>query len=158
MNEAERATANAISFEAKKDGLVQRNSGDWRVSFTVQGIDMNPILTAAPMGTRFACVLVEINDDETPVDHRVEDRDKWRDLGPTRQAGIRCKEPMFWSFLREELHFDRVMNEGAAAVAVRHHCGVESRRDLEKVGNSEARLKWYGLDNGFQAWKVRENA
>jgi len=67
MTPADHARNNAISLEAKKDALSQRQSGDWRVSFTVQGIDMDTRLTQAPMGTRYAVVLVEIGDDEQPV-------------------------------------------------------------------------------------------
>jgi hypothetical protein len=158
MNEeAETAANNAISFECKKDGLAQRQSGDWQLRFTVSAIDMDQRLAACPMGTRFACVLVEVNDDESPVDHKAMDRDKWRDLGPAKQAGMRCKEPMFWAFLNEELHFAGVTSEQRAAEAVRTHCGVGSRGELMLPGNQRPRELWYGLDLGYQAWKVREN-
>lgn len=158
MNEAQTAVNNAISFEVKKDGLQQRQSGDWKLGFTVASVDMDQRLSAAPMGTRYACVLVEVGDDEQPVNHKAQERDKWRELGPTRQAGIRCKEPLFWTFLIEELHFDNIHSEAMAAEAVRRHCQIGSRRELEIVGNHRQRMLWYGLDNGFQAWKVREHA
>jgi hypothetical protein len=103
-------------------------------------------------------VLVEINDDETPVDHQAERRDKWRDLGPTRQAGMRCKEPVFWAFLAEYLHYSRVEDEEGAASIVRDICCITSRRDLEKPGFGDARTKWFQIDNAFQAWKAAENA
>jgi hypothetical protein len=155
MTEAETAARNAISFECKKDGLQQRQSGDWQLRFTVSAIDMDQRLSSAPMGTRFACVLVEINDDESPVDHAAIARDKWRDLGPARQAGMRCKEPMFWVFLEEELHFPRIKTEEQAAQCIRDQCGVASRSEL--AVNHRARTIWFGIDNQFQAWKAREN-
>jgi hypothetical protein len=155
---ARRANANAISLEVKKDGLQQRQSGDWMLRFVAAGIDMDQRLLKAPMGTRFACVLVEINDDESPVDHKAQERDKWRELGPVKQAGIRCKEPAFWSFLKEELHFPNIWNEERAAACVREHCGVVSRSEFGKVTNTAQRLAWYDLDNAYQAWKVREHA
>jgi hypothetical protein len=155
--EAEKARANAISFEVKKDGLTQRQSGDWQLRFTVAALDMHERITTAPMGTRFACVLVEVNDDETPADREAQIRDKWRELGPVKQAGIRCKDAVFWAFLEEEMHFSDVSNEYRAANVVRLHCCVDSRSELEKPGNTHARQLWYGLDNGFQAWKAREN-
>jgi hypothetical protein len=158
MNEAETARDNAISFEVKKDGLQQRQSGDWQLRLTVAALDMDQRITTAPMGQRFACVLVEINDDESPVNHQAIDRNKWAELGPTKQAGIRCNDRMFWAFLQEELHFPGVQSEDTAAIAVRMHCGIESRRDLDRPGYSEARQQWYALDRAFQAWKVRENA
>jgi hypothetical protein len=100
---------------------------------------------------------VEVDDDESPVDHRAMERDKWRDLGPTRQAGMRCKEPMFWAFLGEELHFINITNEQRAAEAVRNHCGVSSRSELTRPGNHNARVRWHDMDNAYQAWKAREN-
>jgi hypothetical protein len=153
--EAATARANAISFEAKKDGLQQRQSGDWQLRVTVSALDMDQRLATAPMGTRFACVLVQIDDDESPVDHKARDRGAWRELGPTKQAGIRCKEPLFWAYLNEELHFS-VSSEQMAAEAVRAHCGIGSRREL--ASDQEAARLWYSLDFAFQAWRVRENA
>jgi hypothetical protein len=157
MNEAERARENAISFEVKKDGLQQRQSGDWVLRVTVAAIDMHQVIVNAPMGTRFMCVLVEVNDDETPVEHKLMERDKWRDLGATRQAGIRCNDPVFWAYLREQWGL-KVDDEADAAGAVRGACGVTSRSDLGKVGQGEARLRWLNLDNQFQAWKAKEHA
>jgi hypothetical protein len=77
---ARQARENAISFEVKKDGLQQRQSGDWVLRLTVQAVDMDQRITTAPMGTRFVCALVEVGDDEMPVDHKAMDRDKWRAL------------------------------------------------------------------------------
>lgn len=155
---AQAARENAISLEVKKDGLQQRQGGDWMLRFTVAAVDMDQRITNAPMGQRFACVLVEINDDETPRDHKAEDRDKWRELGPARQAGLRCKSPTFWAFLSEEMHFPEITSEEQAADAVREICGVTSRSDLGKPGQQEARIAWYELDNAYQAWKVKEHA
>jgi hypothetical protein len=157
VNHAAKARDNAVSFECKKDGLQQRQSGDWVLRLTVQAVDMDQRITTAAMGTRFACVLVEINDDETPVDHKAEERDKWRDLGPAKQAGIRCKEPVFWAYLTEEKGFP-IRDELDAAQAVRDICGVASRSDLGKPGRSVERLRWYDIDNGFQAWRAAEHA
>jgi hypothetical protein len=156
-NLAKAASENAISLELKKDGLQQRQSGDWMLRFTVAAVDMDQSLTAAPMGTRYACVLVEINDDETPVNHRAQERDKWRDLGPTKQAGMRCKEPAFWAYLTEEKGY-QVADEIDAAEAVRDICGVASRSDLAKPGNTVERVRWYDLDKAYQAWKAVEHA
>jgi hypothetical protein len=156
---AERARDNSIAFECKKDGLQQRQSGDWVLRLTVAAIDMHQTIVMATMGTRFQCVLVEIDDDETPVDHEAIERERWRDIGATKQAGIRCSDPVFWAFLDEECETDHhVNNSSEAAVFVRAFCCVDSRIELDKPGNSEARTKWYQLDNAFQAWRVKENA
>lgn len=156
MQIAAKARANAISFEAKKDGLQQRQSGDWAFRVIVQGIDMDQRVIAAPMGTRFMCVLVEINDDEQPVDHASETRDKWRALGPTKQAGIRCTDPVFWAFLSEEKKKGDVNNHDRAAEIVRALCHVTSRSEFSKPGFERQRMLWFGLDQEFSAWKARE--
>lgn len=65
MTPAELARANAISFECKKDSLRQTQAGTWKVAFTV--IDMDERLTRAMPGTRYQAVLVEIDDNELPI-------------------------------------------------------------------------------------------
>lgn len=151
------AIENAISLEVKKDGLQQRQGGDWMLRFTVAAVDMDQRITQAPMGTRYQCVLVEVNDDESPIDHKAQERDKWRDLGPARQAGMRCKEPTFWAYLSEEKGYP-IADEPDAAEAVRDICGVASRGDLTKPGQVHARAQWHDLDFSYQAWKAAENA
>lgn len=154
-DQASQARENAIVLECKKDGLQQRQSGDWSLRFTVADIDQR--LVGAAMGTRYQCVLVEVNDDETPTNHVVRERDKWRDLGPAKQAGIRCKEPTFWAFLTEELHLPEIHSEEHAASAVREICHVASRADFEKPGQHEARITWHRLEEAYQGWRAREN-
>jgi len=170
MTPADLAKANAISLEAKKDALSQRQSGDWKVSFTVQGIDMDQRLTAAPMGTRYAMVLVEIDDNELPVQQKEASatprpatspitptdgaRHNWRDLQPAAQAGIRCEEPNFRAFLREEKGYAMVDSPRSAATAVREICGVNSRVELGT--DHRKRVIWHQLDTEFQAWLAKE--
>jgi hypothetical protein len=171
MTPADRANNNAISLEAKKDALSQRQSGDWKVSFTVQGLDMDARLTQAPMGTRYAMVLVEIGDDELPVqkESRAQPRQDapqssrpdgakrmdWRDVQPAAQAGIRCEDPVFKAFM-DEVHCLAEWNGFTTAEAVRAFCGVKSRSELST--NHKARVIWHQLDSEFSAWKALEHA
>ena len=154
--EAQQAVANAIALEVKKDGMRQKQSGDWCLSLTVAAADMDTRLTQAGMGTRYQCVLVELNDDESPVDHKGQDREKWRELGPTRQAGMRCNDPIFWGFLTDEYGYSGISDSERAAEVVRVFCGVTSRKDLGKPSRIEARQRWHVLDNHYQAWKVSQ--
>ena len=153
MSEHERARANAIALEAKKDGLAQRQSGDWCLRLIISDLDARIIQAA--MGTRFQCAFVEIGDDEAPVDHKNIERNQWAELGAVKQAAILCKDPRFQAWLREELHF-LVENEESAAGAVRFHCGVDSRSELGKPGMALARQKWHSMDNAYQAWMVTQ--
>jgi len=177
MTPAELARDNAISFEAKKDSLRQMQNGDWRVSFTVQGVDMDERITRAAMGTRFVAVLVEINDQELPITRAEKekpkpiastsptlqpDKDKpagakrdWKDLQPQQQAGIRCTEPVFIAFLKEM--YPKIWHEFEdAAQAVRSLCDVHSRVELGT--NHKARVAWHLLDEQYMAWKALEHA
>lgn len=172
MTPADLARKNSISLEAKKDALAQRQNGDWKVSFTVQGADMDPRLTQAPMGTRYAVVLVEIGDDELPVQQK-ESRAKprqeapqdsrpdgakrmdWREVQPAAQAGIRCSDPVFRAFL-DEMHSCQAATAEEAATAVRMICCIESRSELST--NHKARVIWKLLDDEFSAWKALEHA
>lgn len=165
MTPAELALENAIKLEAKKDALTQRQSGDWKVSFTVQGIDMDPRLTKATPGTRYAMVLVEIGDDELPVAAKESaaqpttpkaggarrEKMDWRDLQPAAQAGIRCGEPRFQAFLRKVKGYT-IHQE--PEVAVRDLCHIKSRSELST--NHAARVIWHQIDTEYQAWLTKE--
>jgi len=175
MTPADLARNNAISLEAKKDALSQRQSGDWKVSFTVQGIDMDARLTQAPMGTRYAVVLVEIGDDEAPVQkeapakprqdsppkHSHPDGAKrmdWRDMQPAAQAALRCDQPAFRRFLMEEHSFrprDK-NNSDEAADFLRSFFNIKSRSELGT--DPKRRMLWKQMDDQFQAWKALEHA
>jgi len=139
----------------KKDGLKQRQNGDWMLRFTVA--EMHPRVAAAAMGTRYQMALVEIDDNEEPVDHVNIERDKWRSLGPVQQAGMRCADPVFWAFLTESENVIPDVNDGeTAAQVVRSICGVTSRSQLGKPGFHRQTVVWHQLDEQFQAWKVKE--
>ena len=168
MTPAEQAKANAISFECKKDSLRQSQAGDWKISFTVQGIDMDERLTKAFPGTRYMAVLVEIGSDELPVQSaeaaqpRQESKSSpagkrdWRDLQPQQQAGIRTNEPSFAAFLRETRPDDWHECGDDPAECIRLICGVNSRAMIGV--NQKARVIWHQLDIAYQAWMQVEHA
>jgi hypothetical protein len=145
---AEAAVNNSISFECKKDALQQRQSGDWKVSFTIQGTDMDERLTRAAMGARFVAVLVEVNDDETPKE-QPRGRIDWREVQPAAQAGIRCAEPRFRAYLAAE-HGIATKTAQEAAEAVRTICGVNSRSEFST--DQRKRVLWHQLDSGYREW------
>lgn len=80
----------------------------------------------------------------------------WRDIPPAQQAGIRCDEPIFAAFLKEERSDDWQEANADPAECVRLICGVRSRSDL--ITNNKARVIWHQLDTQFQAWKAVEHA
>lgn len=148
MSAAERAIANAIPIEVKKDGLQQRQNGDWVLRLVVQAADMDQRVTAAPMGTRYQAVLVEVGDDELPKEQPKGKLD-WREVQPAAQAGIRCAEPRFRDYLAVE-HGINTKTAQEAAEAVRTLCGVNSRAQLGV--NHKARALWHSIDSGYREW------
>ena len=149
MNPADLARKNAIPLEVKKDGLQQRQNGDWVLRFVVQAADMDQRLTSAAMGTRFQVALVEIGDDELPKE-KPKGKLDWRELQPAAQAGIRCADPVFRKFLYE-MHSWDASDEDVAAEWLRSFCGVRSRAEFGT--NHRARVLWKQLDDQFLAWK-----
>ena len=77
--------------------------------------------------------------------------EKWHELKPSQQAGIRCSEQKFLRFLEEEFSNATVSFERDAARVVRFLCGgLKSRSELND--NTEAASKWKALEGKFQAW------
>lgn len=91
-----------------------------------------------------------------PVVDAPEDKQSkpWRELHPSAQAGIRCGEPLFWAFLREEVGMKDDGSADNAASFVRDHCKVNSRAHFNT--NPAAKAVWTSLDSQFQAWKAAQ--
>lgn len=78
----------------------------------------------------------------------------WRDVPPSQQAGIRCDEPVFAAFLKEN-YPDEWHESQEAAECVRLICAVESRSMLNEGAH---RVIWTQLNSQFEAWKQIEHA
>lgn len=83
------------------------------------------------------------------------DKKNWRDMPPAQQAAIRCGEPIFWAYLKEQLGEDPPPTDAdQCAEVIRDMCGVQSRKELND--NHLARTIWFNLDQGFLAWRELE--
>jgi hypothetical protein len=87
-------------------------------------------------------------DQEPPRPDRA--KRSWKDLQPSQQAGIRCGEPSFQSFLTERYRDDFHEAAGDRAECIRLICGVSSRAELDT--NHKARVIWYQLNDQYDAW------
>jgi hypothetical protein len=160
------ARTNAVHFEAKKDGCTQRQSGDWVIRLTVQSLDLDQAVMRAAPGTRYMVALVEIGDDEQPVQQQKEPAASSKTQIPTAQPrqstpagapqtyakrlGMACTQPRFWMFMFE--HTKRqfsVTNEEEAANVVRNYLGCK-RRDT--IVNTPAGNKARDLLADFDVW------
>lgn len=82
--------------------------GGWRVS------EVRADISARRRGERKQ----DQDDMFEEAQERDRERGRWAALGPTKQAGIRCKEPVFWRFLEEEHRYRDVTCEQHAADCV----------------------------------------
>ena len=86
----------------------------------------------------------EIADDKTPKAERP--KRPWRELPASMQAGIRCAEPAFQTWLHEIP--EGVDAEEYTARTIRVECQVDSRADLDT--NGAAAAHWYQIDLEFR--------
>jgi hypothetical protein len=96
---------------------------------------------------------------QSPPDGARREKMDWRDMQPAAQAGIRCNEPAFRTFLMEEHSFrPRQDHDSAdeAAVFLRGFFGIKSRSELGT--DARRRVLWKQMDDQFQAWKALEHA
>lgn len=85
-------------------------------------------------GHRMMAVLVEINDQEEPMQREPEplaaqEKPMGGDLA--RMAGVFCNDPVFWEFLMFAYPGKFITNEADAACAIRTLCCVKSRAELD---------------------------
>ncbi len=164
--ESKKAAKLAVSIEARLRGVIKKHdkNGPWcQITFEVREDDLETAseIWMAPLGSRWALALVEIDDDETPLERpKKPAQRRWADMDRTTQAGIRCNEVVFHAFLKEEYpsqwnyHHARrslgITDHARAADVVREICKVTTRKDLE--GNDASGL-WDNLDSQFIAWR-----
>lgn len=136
-------------IEARKIGYRQSAKDGMILSLAIHPDDMSPQLAAAPLGTRYAVALVEIGDDERPVE---------KQNAIVQRAGIICNDESFQRFLSDEfpLEWMRTVGDDAekSATILREGCGVKSRREL--AASEEAARKFDALLARFEMWKRGE--
>jgi hypothetical protein len=91
-------------------------------------------------GTRYQIVMVEIGDDERPVEKT-----------PSQMAFLLCKDRAFQHFLNER-SFATVDSEDSARACICEGCGVTSRSQLDT--NPAARSAW--LQQFYNPWTAKQ--
>jgi len=143
-------------IELKKDALSQKQSGDWKASFTLQADDMPDYLLTSPMGRRFYVVFVDADayDESEGENHNVKtkitpeksDGEKMR-----QRACILCKDAEFQCFLVRVYFCSGQCSEAAAKATLCNICNIESRSEL--TANRDAQMKFIELMDKFDTWK-----
>lgn len=148
-NAAAQAKANALSVEVKKHAYRQTQDGIV-ISFVMHPNDVSPDLAAAALGTRYMAALVEIGDDEQPVE-KPKERQRFDTLPAGQQAAMRCNEMSFWRFLewKLDLRDKSVTDEECAAGFLRAHFKIDSRT---KLNAEPLASQWRDFNLDYQLW------
>ena len=82
------------------------------------------------------------------------ERKPWAELSRAQQAGMRCNEPAFLVFLREQYRdvASRYAGKTVPEHTVRDLCRVQSRSELDDPDLSACGKSWDALDEQYRAW------
>jgi len=89
-------------------------------------------------GHRFMAALVEIGEDDLPVQQPTPEKPKGGELA--RLAGIWSNEPKFWRWVNAS-GFTAIDNDMQAAAYIRSVCEVESRAELDNNDRAGMRFQ-----------------
>ena len=133
----------ALQFEAKKVALKQNREG-FILTLALHPDEIPDELMRDFVGARYACALVRINDDESPVQYN----------NKVRDAGILCRQPLFQQFLRDDYEL-AVSNEDEAAEHLCRLCNIHSRTELN--GNASAIKSFDLIVSMFKKWSANND-
>ncbi|AFN39085.1 hypothetical protein G167_gp69 [Burkholderia phage BcepMigl] len=109
-------------------------------------------------GQRFMAALVEIDDNEQPVQQPAGPAPESEPERPkggalARLAGMWCNDEEFWTWLR--LQRVRCENADDAAMYIRRTCSIESRAELDSNADAE-RVFQERIRTPFMYWRRKE--
>jgi len=107
-------------------------------------------------GQRYTLMMIEIQDDETPVNQdkreRLEHAEEVKGGKHSIRAARRCRSLEFIAWINEMYDVNPdIKDEEAAKNYIYHRCGITSRRQLDH--NEEALQKFNELDSEFIKWR-----
>lgn len=120
----------ALQFEARKVALKQDRTG-FVLTLSLHPDEVPEEILRDFVGTRYACAIVRIQDDETATEYN----------NRVKRAGMLCKNKGFQNFLETE-------SEGDAAEELCTRCGITSRTELH--GNSKAQAAFDALIKTYE--------
>ena len=124
----------ALQFEARKVALKQDRTG-FILTLAMHPDEVPEEILRDFVGTRYACAVVRIQDDESPTQYS----------NRVAEAGMLCRNPAFQEFLLCD-------NETDAAHMLCKRCGIESRTELH--GNFEGKARFDTLVDQYEKTKV----
>ena len=127
----------ALQFEARKVALKQDRTG-FILTLAMHPDEVPEEILRDFVGTRYACAVVRIQDDESPTQYS----------NRVAEAGMLCRDPDFQEFLLCD-------NETDAAHMLCKRCGIESRTELH--GNADGKRLFDLLVHKFKYAKETDD-
>jgi hypothetical protein len=128
----------ALQFEARKVAMKQDRTG-FVLTLSIHPDDLPEELMRDFVGSRYACALVRIQDDESPTPY----------INRVQKAGMLCRNVAFQEFIAEQFT-GRAVNEEQAAEALCKRCSITSRSELN--GNAKAQEMFDSIVLDFENW------
>lgn len=120
----------ALQFEARKVALKQDRTG-YILTLSLHPDEVPEEILRDFVGTRYACAIVRIQDDETATEYN----------NRVKRAGMLCKSKAFHDFLETD-------SEADAVDELCKRCGIESRTELH--GNTKAQALFDALIKDYE--------
>lgn len=120
----------ALQFEARKVALKQDRTG-YILTLSLHPDEVPEEILRDFVGTRYACAVVRIQDDESPTEYN----------NRVQKAGMLCKNRVFQDFLEAE-------SEDEAAHELCKRCGITSRTEFH--GNPKAQALFDALVKEYE--------
>ena len=134
-----------IQFEGVKLALRQSKDG-YVLNLAIHPDEIPDPLVRDYIGSRYMVVMVRLGDDEQPLDRDNE----FPGDAAVRDAGILCRDPVFWEYILDTADVE-VSSEEDAAKWVQDFIGISSRKELKN--NLSARDLFNAIKDGFNKWK-----
>jgi hypothetical protein len=130
-----------LQFECRKVALKQDRTG-FVLTLALHPDEIPEELLRDFVGSRYGCVMVRIQDDESPTEY----------VNRVQKAGMLCRLPEFQQFMSESYGNNKTLTEDATATLLCNMCGIESRTELN--GNADAKQLFDDLMTEYHEWKL----
>jgi len=131
-----------LQFECRKVALKQDRTG-FVLTLALHPDEIPEELLRDFVGSRYACVMVRLQDDESPTEY----------VNRVQQAGMLCRLPEFQQFMSEAYsRYKKPLTEDQTATLLCSLCDIKSRTELN--GNVNAKQLFDDLMSEYKEWKL----
>ena len=127
-----------LQFEARKVALKQDRTG-YILTLSLHPDEVPEEILRDFVGTRYACAVVRIQDDESPTPY----------TNRVQKAGMLCRDSRFQEFIASRL-VGHSVDENQTAAALCKQCGITSRSELN--GNAKAQEAFDAIIMDYENW------